>query len=91
MTNKNKRPRVDEEDDDEEKSKTDEKDQEVGTENRPVKKALHRLRVTEKPQIHFKTPIDNSFKPFVPKLKDKPNSLKPLSILPEYNAKNEEL
>lgn len=48
-------------------------------------------RVKEKPQLKFKHPPDNSLSPFVPKLKYKPNSLKPLSILPEYTANNEEL
>lgn len=59
--------------------------------NRQIKKPLFRLRVTEKPQLKFAKPIDNSTAPFVPKLKEKPHSLKPLSILPEYNSKNEEL
>ena len=48
-------------------------------------------RVKEKPQLKFRHPPDNSLSPFVPKLKYKPNSLKPLSILPEYNSNNEEL
>lgn len=39
-----------------------------------------------RPQINFKTPVDNSTdNPFVPQLKYKPNSIKPLAILPEYN------
>lgn len=39
-----------------------------------------------RPQINFKTPIDNSANtPFVPQLKYKPHSLKPLAILPEYD------
>lgn len=38
-----------------------------------------------RPQISFKVPIDNSNStPFEPRLKEKPNSLKPLAILPEY-------
>lgn len=38
-----------------------------------------------RPQISFKVPIDNSnATPFEPRLKDKPNSVKPLAILPEY-------
>lgn len=38
-----------------------------------------------RPQINFKTKIDNSNNtPFEPKIKEKPNSLKPLAILPEY-------
>ncbi|CRL00784.1 CLUMA_CG014038, isoform A [Clunio marinus] len=38
-----------------------------------------------RPQVNFTRPVDNSNNPFVPILKDKPNSLKPLSILPEYD------
>lgn len=38
-----------------------------------------------RPQIAFKVPIDNSnLTPFEPKIKYKPNSLKPLAVLPEY-------
>lgn len=59
--------------------------------NRQIKKATYRMRVTEKPQLKFRKPIDNSLSPFVPKLKEKPHSIKPLSVLPEYSAKNEEL
>ncbi|OXA58644.1 Exosome component 10 [Folsomia candida] len=58
--------------------------------NREIKKAVYKRTVKEKPQVRFKTPVDNSPSPFVPKLKEKPNSIKPLSILPEYNSKNEE-
>ncbi|XP_055326131.1 exosome component 10-like, partial [Sitodiplosis mosellana] len=39
-----------------------------------------------RPQINFKTPVDNSVNtPFIPQLKYKPHSLKPLAILPEYD------
>lgn len=39
-----------------------------------------------RPQINFKTPVDNSANtPFIPQLKYKPHSLKPLAILPEYD------
>lgn len=39
-----------------------------------------------RPQSSFKVPVDNSrLTPFVPRIKDKPNSLKPLAILPEYD------
>lgn len=38
-----------------------------------------------RPQINFTVPVDNSNNPFMPRLKDKPNSLKPLAILPEYD------
>lgn len=38
-----------------------------------------------RPQVNFKVPIDNrSDAVFEPKLKYKPNSIKPLAILPEY-------
>lgn len=43
-----------------------------------------------RPQISFKVPIDNSNSaPFEPRIKDKPNSLKPLAILPEYGDDGE--
>ncbi|XP_055593359.1 exosome component 10-like [Uranotaenia lowii] len=39
-----------------------------------------------RPQVNFKVPVDNSqLNPFVPKIKYKPNSLKPLAVLPEYD------
>lgn len=39
-----------------------------------------------RPQINFKTPVDNSpHTPFTPQLKYKPYSQKPLAILPEYD------
>lgn len=39
-----------------------------------------------RPQTQFKEPVDNSaHNPFVPRLKEKPNSLKPLALLPEYD------
>ncbi|XP_055625148.1 exosome component 10 isoform X2 [Toxorhynchites rutilus septentrionalis] len=39
-----------------------------------------------RPQANFKIPVDNSaLNPFVPKIKEKPNSLKPLAVLPEYD------
>ena len=39
-----------------------------------------------RPQVKFQIPVDNSAdSPFVPKIKDKPNSLKPLAVLPEYD------
>lgn len=40
-----------------------------------------------RPQVNFKIPIDNSNStPFEPKIKYKPNSIKPLAILPEYGS-----
>lgn len=38
-----------------------------------------------RPQTSFAVPVDNSNNSFVPRLKDKPNSIKPLAILPEYD------
>lgn len=38
-----------------------------------------------RPQVNFSVPVDNSNSPFAPRLKDKPNSIKPLAILPEYD------
>lgn len=39
-----------------------------------------------RPQTTFKVPVDNSpNSPFLPRIKDKPNSLKPLAVLPEYD------
>lgn len=39
-----------------------------------------------RPQSNFKIPVDNSrTNPFVPRIKDKPNSIRPLAILPEYD------
>ncbi|ALC46341.1 Rrp6 [Drosophila busckii] len=39
-----------------------------------------------RPQTQFKVPVDNSAQnPFMPRLTEKPNSLKPLALLPEYD------
>ncbi|KAL7030363.1 hypothetical protein ACKWTF_006626 [Chironomus riparius] len=39
-----------------------------------------------RPQTTFKTLVDNStLTPFIPRIKDKPNSLRPLALLPEYD------
>lgn len=38
-----------------------------------------------RPQLSFKVPVDNTNTPFEPRLKDKPHSLKPLAVLPEYD------
>jgi len=39
-----------------------------------------------RPQTTFKTPVDNSTStPFIPRIKDKPNSIRPLALLPEYD------
>ena len=37
-----------------------------------------------RPQINFRSKIDNSSNPFMPQLKEKPHSKKPLSILIEH-------
>ncbi|CAB4056949.1 RRP6 [Lepeophtheirus salmonis] len=42
-----------------------------------------------RPQLQFQSQIDNSNSPFIPKLKDKPNGIKPLSILLEYDERGE--
>nr|CAD7427585.1 unnamed protein product [Timema monikensis] len=39
----------------------------------------------ERPQVKFKDRLDNSSTPFEPRIKDKPNALKPLSILLEMS------
>lgn len=43
----------------------------------------------ERPQATFKTPVDNSMTPFYPRLHCKPNSIKQLAVLPEYNHEGE--
>ncbi|CAH1395309.1 unnamed protein product [Nezara viridula] len=40
---------------------------------------------TIRPQVFFKDKIDNSNSPWIPRIKEKPNALKPLSILVELN------
>ena len=47
-------------------------------------KTIHR------PQSHFKDKIDNRSLPFVPIIKDKPNSIRPLAILVEVNEEGQE-
>ncbi|XP_046669774.1 exosome component 10 [Homalodisca vitripennis] len=44
---------------------------------------LKNARVTQRPQVKFHDKIDNSSVPFEPRIKEKPNSLKPLAILLE--------
>lgn len=44
----------------------------------------------QRPQMRFKEKVDNSNVPFVPLLKWKPNSIKPLAILPEIIDGREE-
>lgn len=55
-----------------------------------INKSIARLlaaRNIQRPQVLFKTSIDNSNKtPFEPRIKYKPNSIKPLAVLPEYDA-----
>nr|CAD7456538.1 unnamed protein product [Timema tahoe] len=43
----------------------------------------------ERPQVKFKDRLDNSSTPFEPRIKDKPNALKPLSILLEMSENGE--
>ncbi|XP_050071872.1 exosome component 10 [Anopheles maculipalpis] len=53
----------------------------------PVKATLITGINIARPQAKFKVPIDNSrINPFVPIIRDKPNSLKPLAVLPEYDS-----
>lgn len=40
---------------------------------------------TIRPQVFFKDKVDNSNSPWIPRIKEKPNALKPLSILVEMN------
>ncbi|XP_058062824.1 exosome component 10 [Anopheles bellator] len=52
----------------------------------PIKATLITGTNIARPQVNFKTPIDNSANnPFVPRIRDKPNSVKPLAVLPEYD------
>uniref|UniRef100_A0A182STN4 Exosome complex component 10 homolog n=1 Tax=Anopheles maculatus TaxID=74869 RepID=A0A182STN4_9DIPT len=52
----------------------------------PVKATLITGINIARPQVKFKVPVDNSrINPFVPTIRDKPNSLKPLAVLPEYD------
>lgn len=52
----------------------------------PINARLITAKNIARPQIKFKMTVDNSTKtPFIPQIKDKPNSLKPLAILPEYD------
>ncbi|KAF4528009.1 hypothetical protein B566_EDAN002192 [Ephemera danica] len=46
-------------------------------------------KVIEKPQIHFKDKVDNSFRPFEPRIKEKPHSKKPLSLILELTENGE--
>ncbi|KAI1296934.1 Exosome component 10 [Halotydeus destructor] len=42
-------------------------------------------KITQRPQLRFKVKVDNSSSPFIPNIKTKPNSRKPLSLLPEVD------
>lgn len=44
----------------------------------------------QRPQIIFKDKIDNSSSPFEPRIKEKPNSLKPLAITLQLSEDGEE-
>ncbi|XP_075213173.1 exosome component Rrp6 [Lycorma delicatula] len=55
-----------------------------------VVQSLITTRLNVRPQIKFKDKIDNRNIPFEPRIKEKPNSLKPLSVLIEkYDDKGE--
>ena len=54
----------------------------------PIK--LLTAKHVSRPQINFRDKIDNSTNPFMPQLKDKPHSKKPISILIEYDENGEE-
>lgn len=43
----------------------------------------------QRPQLMFKDKIDNSFKPWIPRIKEKPNSLKPLALYVEEGEHGE--
>ncbi|KAL7288501.1 hypothetical protein TKK_0017466 [Trichogramma kaykai] len=51
----------------------------------PLKEAVQLLTTgnIQKPQINFEDKVDNSHKPWEPRIKDKPNSLKPLALQTE--------
>ncbi|XP_076231525.1 exosome component Rrp6 [Calliopsis andreniformis] len=56
--------------------------------------ATHSVRLlagknVQRPQLMFKDKIDNSSKPWCPRIKDKPNSLKPLAIYLEESETGE--
>lgn len=40
-------------------------------------------KTIQRPQLTFKTKPDNTYNPFIPIIKDKPHSIKPLALLPE--------
>lgn len=71
--------------------------------NRPIHTSWNKKNLTKaakfhllaaknvtRPQLSFKEKVDNSNTPFVPILRDKPHSLKPLAILPERTSDGQE-
>ncbi|XP_067617053.1 exosome complex component 10 homolog [Eurosta solidaginis] len=55
-------------------------------ETSPLAARLITAKNIARPQLKFKAAVDNSaLTPFMPRIKDKPNSLKPLAVLPEYD------
>ena len=62
----------------------------IATSNSPAVKLLAAKNVG-RPQMKFSHLVDNSSNPFVPRLTEKPHSLKPLSILVEYEEDGEEV
>ena len=65
------------------------RDQNNGNYNNPSKSPsqikLLAAKHVSRPQINFRDKIDNSANPFMSRLKDKPFSKKPISILIEYD------
>lgn len=57
----------------------------IGTSSLAQSAKLITAKNIVRPQVNFTVPVDNSNNAFVPKLKYKANSLKPLAILPEYD------
>ncbi|KAH6931823.1 hypothetical protein HPB50_000888 [Hyalomma asiaticum] len=71
--------------------------------NRPIHTSWNKKNLTKaakfhllaaknvtRPQLNFREKVNNSNTPFVPILRDKPHSLKPLAILPERTADGQE-
>lgn len=58
--------------------------------SRAAKFHLLAAKNVTRPQLTFREKVDNSNTPFVPILRDKPHSLKPLALLPERTADGQE-
>jgi len=59
----------------------------IGEKHKPIH--LLAARNVSRPQLKFKTKVDNTSEPFVPIITEKPNSLKPLAILLEDTPNGE--